>query len=104
MTENPENLHMLSLYWHIFFPEGFDNFHANQDTLMTSLCGIKIDNVNTQFTGTETGDILAATETIFISWYIMDFLRAEAAGYLIRYPAAYHTLTLGRLICASICL
>ena len=20
--------------WHIFFPEGFDNFHANQDTLV----------------------------------------------------------------------
>ena len=37
MTENSENLHMLFFYhidWHIFFPEGFDNFDANQDTLL----------------------------------------------------------------------
>ena len=36
MTENSENLHMSFLCpidWHIFFPGGFDNFNANQDTL-----------------------------------------------------------------------
>ena len=37
MTENSENLHMSFLCpidWHIFFPGGFDNFNANQDTLL----------------------------------------------------------------------
>ena len=37
MTENSENLHMSFLCpidWHIFFPGGFDNFNANQDTLV----------------------------------------------------------------------
>ena len=37
MTENSENLHMSFFYhidWHIFFPEGFENFHANWDTLV----------------------------------------------------------------------
>ena len=37
MTENSENFHMsfiCPIDWHIFFPEGFDNFHANQDTLL----------------------------------------------------------------------
>ena len=37
MTENSENLHVSFLYpldWQIYFPEGFDNFHANQDTLV----------------------------------------------------------------------
>ena len=37
MTENSENLYRSFVFpidWHIFFPEGFDNFHANQNTLM----------------------------------------------------------------------
>ena len=36
MTENSENLHISFLCpidWQIFFPGGFDNFNANQDTL-----------------------------------------------------------------------
>ena len=48
MTENSENMHMSFLYpidWLIFFPGVFDNFHANQDTLM-SVPGKKFSGKN----------------------------------------------------------